>query len=284
MFNQITILGVGLLGASLAMGIRKHNLSKKIKLWARRKETLGNCKKEDWCDECEENIVKSVAGSDLIVVCTPVESIPEILNLIAPELQKDTIVTDVGSVKSLICNSAEECFENSLGFFIGSHPMAGSEKSGMTHASRNLFVGKTCVLTPLKSVPQIVQSKMQEFWEKLMMRTVIFSPEEHDKVVAYCSHLPHLVSTALAKTLHSLSDDFLAVSGNGLRDTTRIAEGDPDLWRQIVFMNQENISCAIEEFEFTIKQIKKSLINDSDELYSILSKGADFRKRIQQDA
>jgi prephenate dehydrogenase len=281
MFNQITVIGIGLLGASLARGIRRHNIAKTVKLWARRKDTLEDCKMHDWCTVCEEDITKSVVGSNLVVICTPVESIPRILDEIAPFLDNHTIVTDVGSVKVDICERAKAVFENLTSSFIGSHPMAGSEKSGMKYATDNLFDNKTCVITPNYSNEEKVQNQVEHFWQSMQMDVITVSPQEHDEAVAYFSHLPHLISSSLAKTLYSKPNDWIKVSGNGLRDTTRIAEGDPSLWEQICFMNRKNLIHAIEEVESTIDQVKKSLIeNDKDELLSVLNKGSEFRKGL----
>ena len=281
MFNQITVIGLGLLGVSLAMGIRRHGIAKTIKLWARRKDTLEACRNHNWCSQCEEDITKSVVGSNLVVICTPVESIPEILDTIVPFLEDHTIVTDVGSVKGDICEKAEVAFANSSSYFMGSHPMAGSEKSGMKYATDKLFDDKTCVITPTSTNKEKIHMQLEKFWQLMHMDVITVSPQEHDEAVAYFSHLPHLISSSLAKTLHSKPNNWKKVSGNGLRDTTRIAEGDPGLWEQICFMNRKNLIYAIEELELTIEQVKKSLIeNNKDELLSVLNKGSEFRKGL----
>ena len=126
-----------------------------------------------------------------------------------------------------------------------------------------------------------VLKKTIEFWDRLLMKTVSFTPAEHDLAVSYCSHLPHLVASCLAKSLKDKEIKWLQIAGNGLRDTTRIAEGSPDLWKQIILMNKDNIIGSIEEFEKVIDEIKKSLVQgNSDQLISILEQGANFRKNL----
>ena len=281
MFNQITIIGIGLLGASLGMAVKKHKISKNIKVWARKETTLEKCSQKEWCDECESNLDRAVTGSEFVVVCTPVESIPSILEKISPFLPNGCIVTDVGSVKGEICDSAVKIFENSSAYFVGSHPMAGSEKSGLEYADENLFKEKYCVVTPIGNEVDEVLKKTIEFWDRLLMKTVSFTPAEHDLAVSYCSHLPHLVASCLAKSLKDKEIKWLQIAGNGLRDTTRIAAGSPDLWKQIILMNKDNIIGSIEEFEKVIDEIKKSLVQgNSDQLISILEQGANFRKNL----
>ena len=281
MFNQITIIGIGLLGASLGMAVKKHKISKNIKVWARKETTLEKCSQKEWCDECESNLNRAVTGSEFVVVCTPVESIPSILEKISPFLPNGCIVTDVGSVKGKICDSAVKIFENSSAYFVGSHPMAGSEKSGLEYADENLFKEKYCVVAPIGNEVDEVLKKTIEFWDRLLMKTVSFTPAEHDLAVSYCSHLPHLVASCLAKSLKDKEIKWLQIAGNGLRDTTRIAEGSPDLWKQIILMNKDNIIGSIEEFEKVIDEIKKSLVQgNSDQLISILEQGANFRKNL----
>lgn len=196
-------------------------------------------------------------------------------------MEDHTIVTDVGSVKGDICEKAEVTFAHSSSYFMGSHPMAGSEKSGMKYATDKLFDHKTCVITPTSTNKEKIHMQLEKFWQSMHMDVITVSPQEHDEAVAYFSHLPHLISSSLAKTLHSKPNNWKKVSGNGLRDTTRIAEGDAVLWEQICFMNRKNLISAIEELELTIEQVKKSLIeNNKDELLSVLNKGSEFRKGL----
>lgn len=281
MFNQVTILGSGLLGASLAKAIRKQNLANSIRIWARRKATLDSCIKEKWCDGIEVDLLKSVNGSNLVIICTPVDSISEIITRIAPIIERNALVTDVGSVKEIICQVAKESFDNSKGKFIGSHPMAGSEKSGMEFADENLFQGRSCIVSKLNDQDKQELEVISEFWRRLDMSVYELSACEHDQAISYFSHLPHFLSSTLAKSLGHKPDKWKNISGMGLKDTTRIAEGDPELWKQIFLMNKNNILQAVDEWERSLNEIKLYLKDGkSEKIYSFLKDGKNFRKQL----
>ena len=281
MFKQVTILGVGLLGASLAMAMRKNKISDNVRLWARNKTTLENCKNKDWCNETFEDIRSSVRGSELIIICTPVNSIPKIVETISDSVEIGALVSDVGSVKNEICINCENILKNSNGIFIGSHPMAGSEKSGLENALDNMFEGKNCIITPTQSTDLNALNKLRDFWASMKMNVLSLSPKEHDKAVAFFSHLPHLVSSILAKSLSDQPIEWRKISGNGLKDTTRIAAGDPELWKQITMMNRENLLEAIKNMEVNLNLMKEVIKNkDQISLHSILETGSKFRKSL----
>jgi prephenate dehydrogenase len=281
MFNQVTILGPGLLGASLAKAIRKESLANSIRIWARRKTTLDSCIREKWCDQIEEDLIKSVHKSNLIIICTPVDSITEIITKIAPIMEQGALLTDVGSVKELICQVAKEAFAQSSGKFIGSHPMAGSEKSGMKFAHENLFQGRSCIVSKLDDQDKQEVEVISNFWEKIGMSVYELSPHEHDQAISFFSHLPHFLSSTLAKSLDQKPDKWKNISGMGLKDTTRIAEGDPELWKQIFLMNKDNILQAVEEWERSLNEIKLYLKDSNNEkIYTFLKDGMNFRKKL----
>ncbi|MDG1326135.1 MAG: prephenate dehydrogenase [Opitutales bacterium] len=283
MFKQISILGSGLLGASLAMSIHHAKIAQSIIIWARRKETVDLCSSKAWCQHGEENLEKSVQGSNLVIICTPVETIGSIVEQIAPYLEKGTLVTDVGSVKNQICLDCEKSMGSSEGVFIGSHPMAGSEKSGMEFASKELVNGKSCIITPMRDDPVDQIQKLEEFWKALKMNVFQFSPREHDRAAAYFSHLPHLLASCLSRHLDTQDVNWKKISGNGLKDTTRIAEGDPQLWQQIFQMNKNKILTAIADFEKSLLEFKELLKGENkNELQSYLKIGSNFRKELDK--
>jgi len=283
MFEQITILGSGLLGASLAMSIHHAKIAQSITIWARRKETVDLCSSKTWCQHGEENLERSVIGSNLVIICTPVETIGGIARQIAPYLEKGTLVTDVGSVKNQICLDCEEAMKSSEGFFIGSHPMAGSEKSGMDFASKELVNGKSCIITPMKDAPVNYIQKLEKFWKALKMIVFRFSPAEHDRAAAYFSHLPHLLASCLSRHLETQDPNWKKISGNGLKDTTRIAEGDPLLWQQIFQMNKKEILTSIAGWEKSLEEIKELLKGENqNELHNYLKIGSNFRKDLDK--
>ncbi len=281
MFQQLTIIGSGLLGASLGMAVKNKGLAQTIKVWARRKETLSLCKVEDWCDYAEDDLEQSVKGSEFVIICTPVETIPKIIEKIAMVSNDGTIITDVGSVKSKICYLGDQAVLNSGVGFIGSHPMAGSENSGMGHADLNLFNGKPCIITSTEKSSRNMVEITKGFWKALNMNVYEFSPEEHDKAVAYFSHLPHLISSCLANNLEWKPKSWRKISGNGIKDCTRIAAGDPELWKQIFLMNKEPLMLALDDWENTLLKLREIIQNeDIDKILSFLEQGANFRKDL----
>ena len=281
LFDQVTIMGPGLLGASLGMAFRSHRLVGKIVVWARKKETLLQCEGKDWCDRTAYDLEKALDGSNLIVICTPVESILSLLPKIIRLTNKNVIITDVGSVKGIICKTAEIYADIESGRFIGSHPMAGSEKSGMKYADADLFQGKTCIVTPLPNSEKEKIAALVEFWEKIGMKVFMESYSKHDEIVAYISHLPHVLASSLGAFLSDFPMDWKKMSGQGLKDTTRIAEGDSELWCQIIKMNQSSLNESLGLWINTIQDFKRHLENGNWEMVKeFLEKGTNFRKEL----
>ena len=279
--EQVTIVGPGLLGASLAMALRNRDACERIVVWARNRERLADCSGLDWCDHAEENLAAAVSGSSIVVLCTPVESIPSFIPEVMSHSSEDTLLTDVGSVKKEICLAGATHGGKGTGTFIGSHPMAGSEKSGMKHAKADLFEGKTCIVTPSENTPESFLRPLCAFWEKIGMKVHLMNAEEHDRCVARVSHLPHLLASSLAHCLDGITENWDSLCGQGLRDTTRIAEGNPELWEQILLLNRSNLMDALEELELSVTQVKKHLAEeDGTAMREFLEAGVRYRKRL----
>ncbi|HKK17646.1 MAG TPA: prephenate dehydrogenase/arogenate dehydrogenase family protein [Opitutales bacterium] len=277
MFDQITILGPGLLGASIGMAARGRGLAKRIVSWSRRAETRANCLAQVWCDEVFDSPEAACRGSQFVVICTPVQTIVPLLSKIADSLGPEALITDVGSTKSRICREAQGVDLNNA-TFIGSHPMAGSEQTGMVHARDDLFDAAACIVTPLEDTPSEKVRQISTFWESLGMLVSHASPEHHDEVVAHISHLPHVLTSALCSFLAGKDPTWRALAGGGLRDTTRIASGDPGLWRQILESNREEVIRAIAGLEEELHQIKAALTNeDTASLVQRLERGKNYR-------
>ena len=283
MHNSLSIIGPGLLGASIAMSVHQKKLAKEIHLWARNEDKRATCLKNNWCDHVHESLEGAVKNSDFVILCTPVDTIIPILKTIAPHLKPDTIVTDVGSVKESICKQANIITKDASFQFIGSHPMAGSEKSGMEHASEELLKQATCIITPNECTDALALEKVTQFWSQLEMNPVHMSPEDQDSLIAKISHLPHIVASALAASLSDIPDDQFSFAGGGLNDTTRVAGGSPGLWQSIIAQNSEQILKSIDQFEQTLKALKSSLAEeDLDGLHKILQDGQLVRKTIKK--
>ena len=281
MFQQITILGPGLIGASLAMAVKERRLAARVVTWSRRPETRAKCIAKSWCDAVLDTPEKAVTGSDLVVICTPVQTIVSLLAQIRPALAASALVTDVGSTKSLICREARSALEGHSATFLGAHPMAGSEQAGMEHAQADLFENAACILTPLDDASTEAIAKLSAFWDTLGMTISTVSPEKHDEIVAHVSHLPHLLASTLCGYLATQDNTWRNLAGGGLRDTTRVASGDPQLWKQILEQNSDEVLRAIEGFENQLYQFKTALLNkDSLGVIVQLERGKAFRDQL----
>ena len=277
MFQQISILGPGLLGASLALAMKERGLCQRVHSWSRRVETRSQAMQADWCDAVFDHASAACEASDLVVVCTPVETIIPLIEQVTPSLSPETLVTDVGSIKGLICRQAQSLKVN----FIGSHPMAGSERTGMTNARHSLFDGAACFITPLDDDSDAEIARLQRLWQAVGMRVVSTTPEKHDEIVAHISHLPHLLASSLCAYLAGMDASWKNLAGGGLRDTTRVAAGDPTLWKQILEQNREEVLRAIDGLEGELRTLKGALLDkNTPELIAHLERGKQFRDSL----
>ncbi|MFT5837341.1 MAG: cyclohexadieny/prephenate dehydrogenase [Candidatus Azotimanducaceae bacterium] len=280
MFQQITILGPGLLGASLALALKERALCTRVHAWSRRAETRAQALQSDWCDAVFDQADEACVGSELVVICTPVETIVPLLEQVAASLSSNALVTDVGSTKRLICRDAKGVQNGEINF-IGSHPMAGSERSGMAHARADLFEGAACIITPLADAVDAEIVRLHRLWEAIGMQIVTCTPEKHDEIVAHISHLPHLLASSLCSYLAEQDSDWKHLGGGGLRDTTRVAAGDPILWKQILEQNREEVLRAIDGFENELQTLKTALLDkDTPKLIAKLERGKKFRDQF----
>jgi prephenate dehydrogenase len=235
--RNLSILGVGLLGGSIALAAREAIKVCRIRGYGHRPETLDDAKKAGVIDEGYADPASAVRGADLVILCSPVGILGRLLRLIGPALSAGAVVTDVGSTKRSVVEAAEQSLPVGT-LFVGSHPMAGSEKRGVAFARADLCRGALCIVTPTDRTPPQATDAVESFWRLIGMRTTRMSPDEHDRRLADISHLPH----ALAAALVAMQDDAsLPLAGGGFRDITRIAAGDAGLWRDIFLDNRDNL-------------------------------------------
>jgi prephenate dehydrogenase len=283
LFKRATIVGPGLLGASIAMGLREKKISGETWVWLRDENKADACGKSYWCDRALIDLKEAVIGSDLVLLCTPVESILEHLDRISQWVGEGCIVSDVGSLKKEICEKGEQVFENKPSVFIGSHPMAGSEKAGMEFAYADLLSQKHCIVTPTKNTSEDDINKLSMLWKRLGMEVSCMGIEEHDEVMSWISHLPHLVASSLINAITSRNPKMIRYSGNGLRDTTRIAAGNPQMWMQILLGNKENLQQGIDDFIKSLEEFKEALSNgDRVDLLKMLQSAKDSRDLLDE--
>jgi len=281
MFERLTVLAPGLLGASVLRAVKAYGLAKETVAWSRRPETRVKCAAKDWCDVVCDTPEEAVSGADAVILCPPVEHVAPLAERIASHLEAGTFVTDVGSTKSLICRQGQAALAGKARW-VGSHPMAGSEKTGLEHADAELFRGRVCFVTPLTDTPESTTKTALEFWQALGMDVKTTTPEEHDEIVAHVSHLPHLLASTLCSFLAGDRENWRNYAGQGLADTTRIAAGDPGLWKEIVRTNREEILRSLQGFGQELQRLERALYNGDDfELKSLLERGKDYRDRLR---
>lgn len=248
----MSIIGVGLLGGSIGLAVRAVLNDCEIIGYGHRQETLERAVEIGAIDRGTVDLADATAGADLVVLCTPVGLSSEILWKLASSLKQGAVVTDVGSTKASVVELAGKILPEGVSF-VGSHPMAGSEKRGVEFARADLFQNALCILTPGEKTDQAALVIVDSFWKSLGMRTYQMSPAEHDRALAEVSHLPHALAAALV-TMQSPA--AMQLAGKGFLDTTRIAGGDGGLWRDIFLDNAVNMREAIEKMRAMLDQFE----------------------------
>jgi cyclohexadieny/prephenate dehydrogenase len=279
--EQLTILAPGLLGGSVARTARARSLAKRIVIWARRPEARIQLRAQPWCDAAPDTIEEAVATASLVVLAPPVDRIVTMAEEIAPALPAGAIVTDVGSVKGDIARRAHQALRKDT-HFVGSHPMAGSEKTGWENATDTLFNQRTCFVTPLPDTDAAATALVVRFWQDTGMNVATVSPDEHDEIVAHISHLPQVIASTLCAFLAGKNPAWRDFAGGGLRDTTRIAGSDATMWRAIFEHNRDEILRALRQYEDALHAFQTALANRNyPELVSQLQRGKAYRDQFR---
>jgi prephenate dehydrogenase len=260
-FRKITIVGVGLLGGSIGLAARKGRLAGEIAGFARREKTITECEKTGATDFTTMDLLAAVSNADLVILCTPLAQMSELMKQFLPALKPGALVTDVGSVKGDVVRELESLTAKAGAHFVGSHPMAGSEKTGVMAARADLFKNAVCVLTPTRKSNTAAVRKLEHFWKTLGARVVKLTPEQHDVFVSRTSHLPHVVAAMLVNLALGTGDSKAQAQlcAGGFRDTTRVASGSPEMWRDIALANRKNLARAIEALISEMYQFRKRL-------------------------
>ncbi len=255
--KRIAILGPGLLGGSIALCLRVAG-GFHVALWARRPEAIAEINARGCADVASTDLGTIVRDADLVVLCVPVEVMGSVARDIADFLRPQTIVTDVGSVKAAVVAELSAIFAGRARF-VGSHPMAGSEFTGLAGARADLFAGAACIVTPDATGDDAAVEAVSAFWCTLGCRVVQLAPQEHDECVALVSHLPHLVAGTLVRTVAAQNPRAFAVVGPGFRDTTRVCSGPPELWVGILRQNAESVCAALDAMIAKLRDLRQTL-------------------------
>ncbi len=258
--KHVTIIGVGLIGGSIGKALRKSGV--KVSGVGRRQSSLKTALKVGAIDDAHFDCSESVPQSDLVILATPVGTFESYFRAIKPLLKRGAVVTDVGSTKGDVVRWARKVWRSGKDNpFIGSHPMCGNENKGSQYSDPALLSGALCIITPLANTPKAKLRRVVNFWKNLGMQTKQMTPAAHDLSVARVSHLPHLISTALVLLP---TDNDLEVAATGFHDTTRLAGGDPEMWRDIITTNRKSKNKAIDELNTVSKKLR-DLVSAGDE-------------------
>ncbi|MFQ5451667.1 MAG: prephenate dehydrogenase [Nitrospinaceae bacterium] len=259
LFNQITLVGVGLLGGSLARVCRERGLVGSIVGFGRNSANLEQARELGVIDICAPDLSSAVENADLVVLCSPVGTIVSRVKEMLPSIKPGCIITDVGSVKAPLVRGIEALVPKTV-HYVGSHPIAGGEKSGLAASSSHLFQNAKCIVTPTPQTDAEALARVSEFWQKVGMEVLTMNAEEHDYIFGAVSHLPHIVAYALMNTVGEIStknySQITSLSGQGFKDITRIAASDPVMWRDICVSNKEPVLTLIDEFQSTLQRLK----------------------------
>lgn len=271
-FEKVAVVGVGLIGGSLSLAIKEKKLAGQVVGVSRHKRTILLAKRRGAIDSgaCDINIIK---GADLVILAAPVAVILKLAKAVCGIVSRECIVTDVGSTKEEIVFSLEKMFPN----YVGSHPLAGSEKQGVLNANAELFKNSICVLTPTKKTNTAALRKIKLFWEKLGSKIFYLKPDIHDQILSFVSHLPHAVAFSL---INAVPKKYLSFASTGFRDTVRIAFSDEEIWSDIFLSNQKELLKAIDLFQENLSLIKSAIKKQDKRLLSNIIKKTKVKKAI----
>lgn len=283
LFKRMAIVGLGLIGGSLARIAKEKKFVETIIGLGRRAENLELALAAGSIDEYSLDLKKGLNGVDIVVIATPVGIIADLTREMTGCLKPGALITDVGSVKTRIVQEIESFLPNHL-HFVGAHPIAGTENSGFKASFAQLFQGARCILTPTTNTNSSAVEKVKNLWERAGCDVMLMEAERHDRIFAAVSHLPHLIAYCLVNAVIDVDKKeggIVDFSAGGLRDFTRIAASDPVMWRDIFFMNKENMLPLIAHFQKVLEELKSHIIKeDSEKLISEFDRSRTFRRKI----
>jgi len=284
LFGRVALIGIGLIGSSLARALRRDSPGTVIVACARRSETLATVRRLELADETTDDPARAAAGADLVVIATPLSAYAEIGARIAPALQPGAILTDVGSVKQAVIRDLQPHVPPGVHFVPG-HPVAGTEHSGPEAGFAELFRGRWCILIALPETAPEAVAAVGRMWERFGTRVVTMSADHHDKVLAVTSHLPHLIAYTIVGTATDLEDslksEVIQFSASGFRDFTRIAASDPVMWRDVFLNNREAVLEILQRFNEDLTALQRAIRwGEGDKLQDLFTRTRAIRRSI----
>lgn len=278
--SHVAVFGPGLMGASLLMALRARAPRTKLSAWARRAAAAQEIGQLGLADVPTIDAAAAAHDADTVVLCVPVDRLEEVARTIAPHVGADTLVTDVGSTKGGVVARLEKIFATHRNF-VGSHPMCGSEESGLGAARASLYEGALCVVCPTKNTRADLAERAEQFWKLVGGRVARLAPDEHDAAAAVTSHAPHVAAAALVDLAAQEPENFHALCATGFRDTTRIAAGSPEVWAAILADNADHTAAALEKLENLLAGYRQCLRRgDRTEIAARLESAASNRAKI----
>ena len=283
-FKKVCIIGLGLIGGSIGLAMKRSKISNQIIGFARSNSTLKRAIELGLVDKVKDNLEDAVNDCDLIILATPLSTFKKLVEEMSPFLKKDCIITDAGSAKLSVIEDLRGILPNNVEFIPG-HPIAGTEESGPDAGFAELFDNRWCILTPTEENSSNAIDLIKEFWESIGSKVEIMDPLHHDKVLAITSHIPHLIAFNIVGTANNLANvtekEVVKYSAGGFRDFTRIAASDPKMWSDIFTYNSEAVLEMLELFSNDLAKLKAAVIKkDSDLLFSNFEKTREVRKNI----
>ncbi|MFI5000546.1 MAG: prephenate/arogenate dehydrogenase family protein [Reyranellales bacterium] len=284
LFDKIALIGIGLVGGSIALAARRGGLANKIVAATRSEATAAAANRLKLVDHCGTDLMAACKDADLVIVCTPVGACGEVAKIIGPTLKAGCIVSDVGSVKQAVVSAMQPHLPDGV-HFVPAHPVAGTENSGPEAALVDLFDGRWTILTPLPDSDPAAVAKLETFWKGLGSLVDKLDPAHHDRILAITSHLPHLIAYTIVGTADDLGGhlnaEVLRFAAGGFRDFTRIAASDPTMWRDVFMNNREAVLEVLQRFQEDLFYLQRAIRwGEGDKLFDLFTRTREIRRAL----
>ena len=287
MFNQLGVIGCGLMGGSFALALKRAGLVKRVIGYSKSPSTTEKAKKLGVIDTTAESALLAVSGSDIVLIAVPVSATEAVFKSIRHLIEPGVLVMDVGSTKCDVVDAARRVLKERIGSFVPAHPIAGKESAGIDHADATLYNSRQVILTPLpETAPELIQ-KATDVWSAIGAQVLRMTPENHDAAFAAVSHLPHLLAFAYFNSVarQPAGRDFLSLAGPGFRDFTRIAASDPTIWRDILLANREEVLKQTSRLRYTLEAMELAIKSgNAQALEDMIRSASDARAGWQMNA
>ncbi|HOZ94049.1 MAG: prephenate dehydrogenase/arogenate dehydrogenase family protein [Rubrivivax sp.] len=280
MFEQLGLIGCGLMGGSFALALKRAGLVKRVVGYSKSPSTTARALQLGVIDVEAPSALLAVSGADLVLLAVPVAATETTLKAIRHLVNGDMLIMDVGSSKRDVVDAARRVLKQDVGVFVPCHPIAGREVSGVEHADAGLYAGKQVILTPIERTLTAKLEQANALWQALGCQVVNMSPESHDAAFAAVSHLPHLVAFALMNSIVNQPEgrEYLSLAGPGFRDFSRIAASDPQMWRDVLIANREELGRQTELFQHALNDLQRLIANgQADDLERLINRASHAR-------